>query len=223
MYEWAWTPPASWFTGSRRVVRSGDWHNPVWLWEDRIPDIARIERAYWTRHLRAERAGDVFEVAMRAIFDAGGVAYCACHGNCEQPCFYRYSVRVYDDEGTLALTLDDHAKQTSEGMRAYRDHLYPEAEPIRLDLGNAYYAAERALGRANSKKNAWRNLLLDLLRERLNATHKATANGTGHLLVNGRDYWFRAVKSRYGVGYHWEPLLTPEMPRVELTIASESP
>jgi hypothetical protein len=155
---------------------------------------------------------------MRAIFSAGGVAYAACRGDCDQPCFYRFVAEKREDDFVTAY-LNDHMVQTSEGMQTRPGKRTLEPVPVHLDLGEAYWSAMRAVEVANGKWLSWRGFLLDRLGERLAAEHPAVCSNTARVVVNDRDYWFTAKRNRYsGEGFQWEPLLSPEDQRVELTI-----
>jgi len=201
-------------TTVRFKQRYGSYEHYVMLWPESVDDIARVERAYWASFLRAKRTWAAMNATMRAIYDAGGVAYAKCRGNCEQPCFYRYIAEARPNDFVTAY-LDDHAKQLGSGMRAWRGDMLPEREPIHLDLGEAQWAAERAVGTANSKWLAWRDALGLLLTERLTKRCPPVDKRTAHVYINNRDYWLASRQGRYG--WNWEVLLMPEGERVQVT------
>lgn len=192
----------------------GNYDRYVELWPESITDIERVERAYWATRKRAERTYDRFEATMRAIHDAGGVAYAKCHGNCEQPCFYRYIAGVRPN-GFVAAYLDDHAKQTADGMRSFLGPMFPEREPIYMDLGEAHWDAEEAVKTANGRWLSWRSALSMLLVNRMQELSPSTDQRTAHVVLNGRDYWLASQRS--ALGWSWSMLLTPEAPRVDVT------
>lgn len=198
----------------KRYGGYGSYDRYVELWPESVVDIERIERACWATRKRAERTYKVIEATMRAIYDAGGVAYAKCRGNCEQPCFYRYIAEVRPNNFVSAY-LDDHAKHVGSGMRSYRGPMFPDREPIHLDLGEAQWAAEQSVKTANGRWLAWRDALSTLLVERLTKHSPPVDHCTAHVVLNGRDYWLASKPLRYG--WAWEVILSPEAERVDAT------
>lgn len=200
----------------RRMMKYGRDPQSLWLWPERLYDVARIERAYQTSLARSHRAQMAFAVTMRAVHDAGGVVYAKCRGNCEQPCFYRI-ISEPRDGGLATAYLDDHAKQEDGGMKMFRGHMAPEHEPIHMDIGEAYWDAQENMRGANSKMMAWRSLLTDVISERLRKRVPVTMERTAHVVINNRDYWF--VSQRVQYSWEWRVISVPDDNRIQLIAA----
>jgi len=145
--------------------------------------LEAIEAQRWTDVMKAKRIRDEqWRLLFKEVVAVGGGVYVACDAqSCKDTDRKCYHVLNVSDCGD-GIGYSYHSKRLLEGTHVPHE-----------DIGKRWSIVEDQLKTANDNVSGYRKPLDYLIRKTIQGTDDIKIGDTVKVVINGRDYWYRAV------------------------------
>jgi len=171
------------YVNGKKVKKWFIYKENIRIWEPTLNDVAKLEARYYkVRRRRDKYIKEAWQPLFKEILKVDGAHVKPVFSNTEG----------YKDNWWLY-------KATEHGVSF--DWVEKPKNPRNVDLGKAYYKTERNLERYGGYVYKFRTVLSAGIDKLLSANSPEKSGTLTRLILNGRDYWYRAGYT--GSWLHW--------------------